>query len=192
MRASPLAAALFLSLIAAPAVAQDFLGRLAQSSAEAAARRLANRAVDAATRPRPATPPAARPAAPPPAARPAAPPPAARPAAPAATAAPAAAAATTAAPAPAEASAASGASITVRNKMAVMSSDGVRVAEVMHVPNNERVYGPGEMFFTADTYYNLRRIYGREATVSGDAVHLKMTAAQFRARLQNPDDVRNP
>jgi len=72
--------------------------------------------------------------------------------------------------------------------MPVISSDGVRVAETGHVPNGQRAYGADEMFFTADVYYNLRRIYGREATVRGGSVHLRMTAAQFRARLQNPGD----
>jgi|GEM_PF-1537887 len=173
MRTPTFLVAASLSLIAVPAVAQDFLGRLAQNTAEAAARRLANRAVDAATAPRPATPPATRPAAP------AAPP--ARPATSAPTA-----AATQAAPA--EAPASSGASIALRNKMPVITSDGVRVAETIHVDGGEETYAPNQSFFTTDQYYRLRRIYGREATVRGGSVHLKMTAAQYRARGQNPED----
>lgn len=89
---------------------------------------------------------------------------------------------------PAAAQSAPGAStILVKNDMPVLSSDGARVAVINHVPGGERAYGPDEMFFTADRYYKLRRIYGREATIAGGAVRLKMTAAQFRARNQNPD-----
>lgn len=159
--------AVFLAGVATPAVSQDFLGRIAQSAAQTAAQRLANGAVDAATRPGPATPPAPR----------------AGPAAPA----PRPAAAPAGSSAPPEAPAVSGASITVRNNMAVISSDGVRVAETMHVPDNERTYAPDEMFFTADTTYRLRRIYAREVTVQGNTVRLKMSAAQYRARNQNPE-----
>lgn len=79
------------------------------------------------------------------------------------------------------------ASITLRNDMPVISSDGVEVAQVNHVTGGERAFGSDETFFTADRYYNLRRIYGREAQVAGGAVRLKMTAAEFRARSQNPD-----
>jgi hypothetical protein len=81
----------------------------------------------------------------------------------------------------------SAAAIVVRNEMPVLSSDGVRVALVNHVPGNERAYGPDEMFFTADRFYKLRRIYAREVSISAGTVRLKMTAAQFRARNQNPD-----
>ncbi len=79
------------------------------------------------------------------------------------------------------------ATIVVRNDMPVVSSDGARVAVVNHVPGNERAYGPDEMFFTADRFYKLRRIYAREVSVAAGTVRLKMTAAQFRARNQNPD-----
>lgn len=77
--------------------------------------------------------------------------------------------------------------ITVRNDMPVISSDGVEVAKAAHITGGEKTFGPDEMFFTADRYYNLRRMYGREAYVAGGAVHVRMTAAQFRARHQNPD-----
>lgn len=88
---------------------------------------------------------------------------------------------------PAPALPSQGAVLVLRNKMPVVSSDGVRVAEINHVTGSEQAFGPDKMFFTADRYYNLRRIYGREATVKGGIVHLKMTAAQFTARNQNPD-----
>ncbi|RZJ45786.1 MAG: hypothetical protein EON87_06650 [Brevundimonas sp.] len=77
--------------------------------------------------------------------------------------------------------------VTVRNDMPVISSDGVEVARAAHITGGEKTFEPDEMFFTADRYYNLRRMYGREAYVAGGAVHLRMTAAQFRARHQNPD-----
>lgn len=79
------------------------------------------------------------------------------------------------------------AGLALGNKMPVITSDGVQVAEVMHVPDGGRSFGPDETFFTADSTYMLRRIYGREASLSGGEVRLKMTAAQFRARRQNPD-----
>lgn len=164
MRARPLAVAVSLSLIAAPAVAQDFLGRLAQGAAQSAAQRLASRAVEAATRPRPATPPAVP--------------------APAAATAPAEAQAE---PLPSEASASPETTLVIRNKMPVIASDGARVAETIHVNGAEESFGPDRTFFTTDQYYRLRRIYGREATVRGGSVHLKMTAAQYRARNQNPE-----
>lgn len=75
----------------------------------------------------------------------------------------------------------------LRNGMAVISSDGVTVAEIAHTYQRPD-YGPNATFFTEDRYMNLRRIYGREAFVEGDTVRLRMTAAQFRARSQNPDD----
>ena len=78
-------------------------------------------------------------------------------------------------------------SIVVAEDMPVISSDGVRVAVVKHTTTGGVIYAPDKTFFTADPYYRLRRIYGREATVSGGAVRLKMTAVQYRARNQNPD-----
>jgi len=75
----------------------------------------------------------------------------------------------------------------LRNGMAVVSSDGVTVAEIAHIYQRPD-YGPDATFFTEDRYMNLRRIYGREAFVEGDRVRLRMTAAQFRARSQNPSD----
>ena len=75
----------------------------------------------------------------------------------------------------------------LRDGMAVVSSDGVTVAEIAHIYQRPD-YGPNATFFTEDRYMNLRRIYGREAFVEGDTVRLRMTAAQFRARSQNPDD----
>lgn len=176
MRTLPLLAAAVLSVIAAPAIAQDFLGRLVQSTAQSAAQNLANRAVTGATKGRPAKP-AAQPAA-----RAAAVPPTTPTQVEAAPQAPAPGAA-----APVAASASAGGALVVSNKMPVISSDGVRVAETMHVPGDTRAYGPDEMFFTADTTYRLRRIYAREVTVRGNSVHLKMTAAQYRARNQNPE-----
>ena len=78
--------------------------------------------------------------------------------------------------------------IVVAEDMPVLSSDGVRVAVVKHTTTGGTSYAPDKTFFTADRYYRLRRIYGREASVSGGAVHLKMTAAQYLARNQNPDN----
>lgn len=75
----------------------------------------------------------------------------------------------------------------LRNGMAVISSDGAHVAEIAWA-STKFDYGPNETFFTEDRYMNYRRIYGREAVVEGDKVRLRMTAAQFRARSQNPDD----
>lgn len=75
----------------------------------------------------------------------------------------------------------------LRNGMAVISSDGVTVAEIAHTYQRPD-YGPNATFFTEDRYMNLRRIYGREAFVEGDTVRLRMTAAQFRARMQNPPE----
>jgi hypothetical protein len=80
-----------------------------------------------------------------------------------------------------------GSVIIIAENMPVISSDGVRVAEVNHTSTGGTRYGPNQTFFTADPYYRLRRIYGREASVRGGAVHLKMTATQYRARNQNPD-----
>lgn len=77
--------------------------------------------------------------------------------------------------------------IIIAENMPVISSDGVRVAEVNHTGTGGTRYGPDQTFFTADPYYRLRRIYGREASVRGGAVHLTMTATQYRARNQNPD-----
>lgn len=77
--------------------------------------------------------------------------------------------------------------VTIRNDMPVISSDGVEVAKAAHITGGEKTFGPDEMFFTADRYYSLRRMYGREVYVAGGAVRLRMTAAQFRARHQNPD-----
>lgn len=88
-----------------------------------------------------------------------------------------------AASAPAEAQGIKG----LRNGMAVISSDGVTVAEIAQ-SSRQPDYGPNATFFTEDRYMNYRRIYGREAFVEGDTVRLRMTAAQFRARSQNPDD----
>ncbi|RZJ18427.1 MAG: hypothetical protein EON91_05355 [Brevundimonas sp.] len=73
------------------------------------------------------------------------------------------------------------------NGMAVISSDGGRVAEIAWA-SKPTDYGPNQTFFTEDRYMNYRRIYGREAFVEGDTVRLRMTAAQYRARSQNPDD----
>jgi hypothetical protein len=78
--------------------------------------------------------------------------------------------------------------IVVAEDMPVISSDGARVAVVKHTTTGGTNYAPDKTFFTADPYYRLRRIYGREATVRGGAVHLEMTAAQYRARGQNPED----
>lgn len=78
--------------------------------------------------------------------------------------------------------------IVVAEDMPVITSDGARVAVVKHTTTGGTSYAPDKTFFTADPYYRLRRIYGREATVRGGAVHLKMTAAQYRARNQNPED----
>ena len=77
--------------------------------------------------------------------------------------------------------------IVVAEDMPVITSDGARVAVVKHTTTGGTNYAPDKTFFTADPYYRLRRIYGREATVRGGAVHLKMTAAQYRARGQNPE-----
>lgn len=77
--------------------------------------------------------------------------------------------------------------IVVAEDMPVVTSDGARVAVVKHTTTGGTSYAPDKTFFTADPYYRLRRIYGREATVRGGAVHLKMTAAQYRARNQNPE-----
>ncbi len=77
--------------------------------------------------------------------------------------------------------------IVVAEDMPVITSDGVRVAVVKHTTTGGTSYAPDKTFFTADPYYRLRRIYGREASVSGGTVHLKMTAAQYRARNQNPE-----
>jgi len=77
--------------------------------------------------------------------------------------------------------------IVVAEDMPVITSDGARVAVVKHTTTGGTSYAPDKTFFTADPYYRLRRIYGREATVRGGAVHLKMTAAQYRARNQNPE-----
>lgn len=71
--------------------------------------------------------------------------------------------------------------------MAVVSSDGVKVAEVAHL-YGKIAYGPNETFFTLAPIQVLRRIYGREAFVEDGQVKLRMTAAQFRARNQNPPD----
>lgn len=160
MRVPTLLVAAGLSMIAVPVSAQDFLGRLAQSTAETTARRLADRAVSAATSPRPAAPAAPRSASPaqaaPRAQAPTAPP-------------------------------ASGGVLTVRDHMPVVSSDGVRVAETMHIINGEHSYPADLSFFTADSTYMLRRLYPHEVEVRGNTVHLKMTAAQYRARSQNPE-----
>lgn len=77
--------------------------------------------------------------------------------------------------------------IVVAEDMPVITSDGARVAVVKHTTTGGTTYAPDKTFFTADPYYRLRRIYGREAAVRGGAVHLKMTAAQYRARNQNPE-----
>ena len=162
------------TLAAAPATAQDFLGRIARGAAESAAQGLANQAVRSVTTPRPSTPAAAAPVA-------------SRQAAPAPAPAPASAASTPASPAeqPAAPAASSG-GMTLVDHMDVITSDGTRVAETLHVINGRHTYGAEQSFFTADRYYALRRFYPDEATVRGNAVHLRMTAAQFRARSQNP------
>lgn len=160
MRVPTLLVAAGLLMIAVPASAQDFLGRLAQSTAETTARRLADRAASAATSPRPAAPAAPRSASPaqaaPRAQAPTAPP-------------------------------ASGGVLTLRNQMPVVSSDGVRVAETIHVTDGEYTFRADQSFFTTDTTYRLRRLYPHEVEVRGNTVHLKMTAAQYRARSQNPE-----
>ncbi|KQY89685.1 hypothetical protein [Brevundimonas sp. Root1423] len=71
--------------------------------------------------------------------------------------------------------------------MAVVSSDGVRVAEVRHLYRRTS-YGPNDTFMTLAPLQVLRRIYGREAFVEDGQLRLRMTAAQFRARSQNPPD----
>lgn len=86
-------------------------------------------------------------------------------------------------PAPAAAPGISGLS----DGMPVVSSDGVRVAEVAHL-YRRTAYGPNDTFFTLAPMQLLRRIYGREAFIEGGQVKLRMTAAQFRARNQNPPD----
>lgn len=85
------------------------------------------------------------------------------------------------APAPAE-----GVSGLVKG-MPVLSSDGVRVAEVAHL-YGQTACGPNETFFVLAPLQLLRRIYGREAYVDKGQLRLRMTAAQFRARNQNPPD----
>lgn len=74
----------------------------------------------------------------------------------------------------------------LRNGMVVVSSDGVVVGDVMHVNGEVQAFQADETFFTADSTYRLRRIYAREAQVRGDRVVLTLTAAQYRARGQNP------
>lgn len=91
-----------------------------------------------------------------------------------------------AAPAPAVTAQAEGVK-GLRNGMAVISSDGAHVAEIAWA-STRFDYGPSETFFTEDRLMNYRRIYGREAVVEGDKVRLRMTAAQFRARMQNPPE----
>jgi len=162
MRPQTLLIAASLALIAVPAVAQDFLGRLARSAAESAARRLTDHAVTAATSPRPANAPATRPVLPPGHPQ-----------------------ASSPATAVAEAPAATGDLLVLRDKMPVISSDGVRVAETIHILSAG--YAADHSFFTTDTTYRLRRLYPHEVIVRGDTVHLKMTAAQYRARTQNPE-----
>jgi hypothetical protein len=71
--------------------------------------------------------------------------------------------------------------------MPVISRDGVKVAEVAHL-YGKSAYGPNETFFTLAPVQLLRRIYGREAYLEKGQVRLRMTAAQFRARSQNPPD----
>ena len=71
--------------------------------------------------------------------------------------------------------------------MAVISSDGVRVAEIAHL-YGRTAYGANDTFFTLAPLQLLRRIYGKEAFVEGGQVKLRMTAAQYRARSQNPPD----
>lgn len=71
--------------------------------------------------------------------------------------------------------------------MPVVASDGVRVAEVAHL-YGQTAYGPNETFFTLAPLQLLRRIYGREAYVEKGQLRLRMTAAQYRARNQNPPD----
>ncbi len=164
MRARLLIAATALSLTAAPAPAQDFLGRLAQSTAESAAQRLVNGAVSSATRPRSSAPPAG-----------------ARNVQPRTAPTPNAGPAQNAAPASEDPRD----TIVLRNGMPVLSSDGVRVAETIHI--YDAAYVGDHSFFTTDTTYRLRRIYPREAEVRGGSVHLRMTAAQYRARSQNPE-----
>ncbi|MFJ6025350.1 hypothetical protein ACIQC9_12240 [Brevundimonas sp. NPDC092305] len=74
----------------------------------------------------------------------------------------------------------------LRTGMAVISSDGVTVAKTAHIYNRPD-YGAEDSFFTSDVgVFMERRIRGREAYVEGDTVRLRMTAAQFRARQQNP------
>jgi hypothetical protein len=89
--------------------------------------------------------------------------------------------------APTDGAAAAGGAIVVAEDMPVISSDGARVAVVKHTTTGGTTYALDKTFFTADPYYRLRRIYGWEATVRGGAVHLMMTAAQYRARNQNPE-----
>jgi len=90
-------------------------------------------------------------------------------------------------PAPAAAAAAQGIS-GLRNGMAVISSDGVTVAKTAHI-YSQPDYSAEDSFFTSDVgVFMERRIRGREAYVEGDTVRLRMTAAQYRARSQNPPD----
>jgi hypothetical protein len=91
------------------------------------------------------------------------------------------------APAPSPAAAPSKGVSGLANGMPVVSSDGVRVAEVAHL-YGRTAYGPNETFFTLAPLQLLRRIYGREAYVEKGQLRLRMTAAQFRARSQNPPD----
>lgn len=69
----------------------------------------------------------------------------------------------------------------------VLSSDGARVGEVAHL-YGRTAYGPNDTFFVLAPLQLLRRIYGREAFIENGQVKLRMTAAQFRARNQNPPD----
>lgn len=75
----------------------------------------------------------------------------------------------------------------LRTGMKVYASDGVLVAETAHIPSPIGFYEPNASFFTVqERPFMERRIYAREAWLDGDVVRLRMTAAQFRARGQNP------
>jgi len=75
--------------------------------------------------------------------------------------------------------------ITLTRGMPVRTSDGVVVAETAHI-YGDGVYSGDKSFFTLAPLQLLRRILPREAYVEGGEVRLRMTAAQFRARSQNP------
>lgn len=77
-------------------------------------------------------------------------------------------------------------SISLSDDMQVYSSDGVLVAKTYLF--RDEAYSGNDSFFVEAPHFLLRRIYPREAYVDGSVVRLRMTAAQFGARQQNPPD----